>query len=194
VVDLDGASDPGARQVERIRAIVAGVGESVRVEVAGGLRDDESAAAMLDAGAARVVVGTAALQDPPFVRRLVDRHGPERVAVALDVRERLAIGHGWVPGSAGVPVEDAVTALADAGVEIFEVTAIERDGTMAGPDLALLGRVVAMGRGAIIASAGIATTNDLRAVRALGCAGAIVGRALYEGRFTLEEALRSLEA
>jgi phosphoribosylformimino-5-aminoimidazole carboxamide ribotide isomerase len=170
------------------------VGESARVEVAGGLRDDDSAAAMLDAGAARVVVGTAALQDPAFVRRLVDRHGPERVAVALDVRELLAIGHGWAPGSAGVPVDDAVTALADAGVEILEVTAIERDGTMAGPDLALLGRVVAMGRGAIIASAGIATTNDLRAVRALGCAGAIVGRALYEGRFTLEEALRSLEA
>jgi phosphoribosylformimino-5-aminoimidazole carboxamide ribotide isomerase len=194
VVDLDGARDPGARQVEQIRAIVAGVGESARVEVAGGLRDDDSAAAMLDAGAARVVVGTAALQDPAFVRRLVDRHGPERVAVALDVRELLAIGHGWVPGSAGVPVDDAVTALADAGVEILEVTAIERDGTMAGPDLALLGRVVAMGRGAIIASAGIATTNDLRAVRALGCAGAIVGRALYEGRFTLEEALRSLEA
>ncbi len=69
-----------------------------------------------------------------------------------------------------------------AGVETFEVTAIERDGTMAGPDLALLGRVVEIGRGAIIASAGIATTNDLRAVRALGCAGAIVGRALYEGR------------
>ena len=194
VVDLDGARDPGARQVERIRAIVAGVGESARVEVAGGLRDDDSVAAMLDAGAARVVVGTAALQDPAFVRRLVDRHGPDRVAVALDVRERLAIGHGWAPGSAGVAVEDAVTALADAGVETFEVTAIERDGTMAGPDLALLGRVVAMGRGAIIASAGIATTKDLRAVRALGCAGAIVGRALYEGRFTLEEALRSLEA
>jgi phosphoribosylformimino-5-aminoimidazole carboxamide ribotide isomerase len=93
-----------------------------------------------------------------------------------------------------VPVEDAVTALADAGVETFEVTAIERDGTMAGPDLALLGRVVALGRGEIIASAGIATTVDLRAVRALGCRGAIVGRALYEGRFTLEEALRSLEA
>ena len=194
VVDLDGARDPGARQVEQIRAIVTGVGESARVEVAGGLRGDDSVAAMLDAGAARVVVGTAALQDPAFVRRLVGRHGPERVAVALDVRERLAIGHGWVPGSAGVPVEEAVAALADAGVETFEVTAIERDGTMAGPDLALLGRIVLMGRGAVIASGGIATTSDLRAVRALGCAGAIVGRALYEGRFTLEEALRSVEA
>jgi phosphoribosylformimino-5-aminoimidazole carboxamide ribotide isomerase len=194
VVDLDGARDPSRRQVEQLRAIVAGVGESARVEVAGGLRDDDSVAAMLDAGAARVVVGTAALEDAAFVRRLVARHGRERVAVALDVRERLAIGHGWVPGSAGVPVEEAVTALADAGVETIEVTAIDRDGTMAGPDLALLGRVVEMGRGAIIASAGIATTNDLRAVRALGCAGAIVGRALYEGRFTFEEALRSLEA
>ncbi|MCU0505992.1 MAG: 1-(5-phosphoribosyl)-5-[(5-phosphoribosylamino)methylideneamino] imidazole-4-carboxamide isomerase [Chloroflexi bacterium] len=194
VVDLDGARDPGTRQVELIRAIVTGMGESARVEVAGGLRDDDSVAAMLDAGAARVVVGTAALQDPEFVRRLVDRHGPDRVAVALDVRERLAIGHGWAPGSAGMPVEDAVTALADAGVETFEVTAIERDGTMAGPDLALLERAVAMRRGAVIASAGIATTNDLRAARALGCAGAIVGRALYEGRFTLAEALRSLEA
>jgi phosphoribosylformimino-5-aminoimidazole carboxamide ribotide isomerase len=194
VVDLDGARDPGARQVERIRAIVAGVGESARVEVAGGLRDDDSVAAMLDAGAARIVVGTAALQDPAFVRRLVGRHGPDRVVVALDVRERRAIGHGWVPGSAGVPVEDAVTALADAGVATFEVTAIERDGTMTGPDLALLERAVAMRRGAVIASAGIATTNDLRAARALGCAGAIVGRAFYEGRFTLAEALRSLEA
>jgi phosphoribosylformimino-5-aminoimidazole carboxamide ribotide isomerase len=194
VVDLDGARDPGARQAERIRAIVTEVGESARVEVAGGLRDDDSVAAMLDAGAARVVVGTAALQDQAFVRRLVNRHGADRVAVALDVREGLAIGHGWLPGSAGLPVEAAVSSLTDAGVETFEVTAIERDGTLAGPDLALLGRVVAMGRGAVIASAGIATTSDLRAVRALGCAGAIVGRALYEGRFTLEEALRSLDA
>jgi phosphoribosylformimino-5-aminoimidazole carboxamide ribotide isomerase len=194
VVDLDGARDPAARQVEEIRAIVAGVGESARVEVAGGLRDQVSVAAMLAAGAARVVVGTAALRDPAFVRRLVDRHGPHSVAVALDVRDGLAIGQGWLPGSAGLPVEDAVTSLADAGVTTFEVTAIERDGTLAGPDLALLRRVIALGRGAIIASAGIATIGDLGAVRALGCTGAIVGRALYEGRFTLEEALRSLEA
>ena len=194
VVDLDGARDPRARQVERIRAIVTGVGESARVEVAGGLRDADSVSAMLDAGAARVVVGTAALHDPDLVRRLVARHGPDRVAVAIDVREGRALGHGWVPGTAGLPVEDAVSSLADAGVATFEVTAIERDGTMAGPDLALLGRVVAMSGAAVIASAGIATTSDLRAVRALGCTGAIVGRALYEGRFTVEEALRSLEA
>ena len=194
VVDLDGARDPGDRQVDQVRAIVAGVGESARVEVAGGLRDDDSVAAMLEAGAARVVVGTAALQDPALVRRLVARHGPSRVAVALDVREGRAVGHGWAPGGPSVAADEAVASLADAGVGTYEVTAIDRDGTMAGPDLALLGHMVAMRRGAIIASAGIATTSDLRAVRALGCAGAIVGRALYEGRFTLEEALDALRA
>jgi phosphoribosylformimino-5-aminoimidazole carboxamide ribotide isomerase len=194
VVDLDGARDPGARQAERIRAIVAGVGESACVEVAGGLRDDASAAAMLEAGAARIVIGTAAVQDPALVRRLVDRHGPDRVVVALDVREGRAIGHGWAPGSPGMTVEDAVASLADAGAVLFEVTAIDRDGTMAGPDLELLGRVIAQRRGAVIASAGISTTGDLRAVRALGCAGAIVGRALYEGRFTLGEALEAVPA
>ncbi|HSW43016.1 MAG TPA: HisA/HisF-related TIM barrel protein, partial [Patescibacteria group bacterium] len=82
VVDLDGARDPGAGQVDRVRAIVAGVGESARVEVAGGLRDEMGAGAMLAAGAARVIVGTAALQDPTFARRLVERHGADRIGVA----------------------------------------------------------------------------------------------------------------
>ncbi len=194
VVDLDGARDPGARQADRVQAIVEGVGESAQVEVAGGLRDEESAAAMLAAGAARIVVGTAALRDPLFARRLVDRHGPDRVAVALDIRDGRALGHGWVAGGPGVALEHAVSALADAGVGTFEVTAIDRDGTMAGPDLALLGRVVALRRGAVIASAGMATTDDLCAARALGCTGAIVGRALYEGRFTIGAALEALRA
>lgn len=194
VVDLDGARDPAARQADGVRAIVGGVGESARVEVAGGLRDEERAADMLAAGAARVVVGTAALCDPTFVRRLVDRHGPDRVAVALDVRDGRAMGHGWVTGGHSTQVEDAVEALAAAGVGTFEVTSIDRDGTMTGPDLELLGRVVALGRGAVIASAGISTTDDLRAVRTIGCTGAIVGRALYEGRFTIRAALEALRA
>ena len=194
VVDLDGALDPTVGQADGVRAIVRGVGESARVEVAGGLRDEESAAAMLAAGAARIVVGTAALRDPTFARRLVDRHGSDRVAVALDIREGRAVGHGWVPGGPGVALETAVSALADAGIRTFEVTAIDRDGTMAGPDLALLERVVAMGRAAVIASAGISTTDDLCAARAIGCTGAIVGRALYEGRFTIGAALSALRA
>ncbi len=194
VVDLDGARDPGARQADLVRAIVGRVGESARIEVAGGLRDQASAAAMLAAGAARVVVGTAALQDPTFARRLVDRHGPDRIAVAIDVRDGRAVGHGWAPGSPGIPLEHAVAALAGAGVATFEVTAIDRDGTMAGPDLELLERMVAQRTGAVIASAGISSTGDLLAVRALGCAGAIVGRALHEGRFTMTGALEALRA
>jgi len=194
VVDLDGARDPAARQLDVVAAIVSGVGDAAQVEVAGGLRDEESAAAMLAAGAARIVVGTAALRGPLFARRLVDRHGPDRIAVALDIRDGRAVGQGWVPGDPGLPLEGAVSALTDAGVSTFEVTAIDRDGTMAGPDLALLGRVVALRRGAVIASAGIATTDDLRAVRALGCSGAIVGRALYEGRLTIGAALEALRA
>lgn len=194
VVDLDGARDPGARQVDLVRAIVAGVGESARVEVAGGIRDDMGAGAMLAGGAARVIVGTTALQDPAFARRLVERHGSDRIGVALDVRGGLAVGHGWAGGGPGTPFEEALSALAAVGISTFEVTAIDRDGTMSGPDLDLLARAVSLTEGAVIASAGVATTDDLRAVRAIGCAGAIVGRALYEGRFTVREALESLRA
>lgn len=189
VVDLDGARDPAARQLEVVAAIVAGVGERASVEVAGGLRDESAVEGALRAGAARAVVGTAALYDPAFAGRLVQAYGAGRIAVALDVRDGLAVGHGWRPGSGGVPVEDALRRLADVGVVAFEVTAIDRDGTLAGPDLGLLARLVALGRGAIIASAGISTVDDLRAVRDLGCAGAIVGRALYEGRLSLQDAL-----
>ena len=189
VVDLDGARDPRARQTGPLAAIVAGVGERARVEVAGGLRNARAVDACLHAGAARVVVGTAALRDPAFAGRLVGEFGAGRIAVALDVRDGLAVGHGWVPGADGLPVIDALERLSDAGVDIFEVTAIERDGTLDGPDLAMLERLVRRGRGELIASAGVASAADVVAVRSLGCAGAIVGRALYEGRLTLEDAL-----
>jgi phosphoribosylformimino-5-aminoimidazole carboxamide ribotide isomerase len=189
LVDLDAARDPAARQSELIAAVVAGVGERSQVEVAGGIRDERAAASALAAGAARVVVGTAALRDPDFAARLVAAHGPERVAVALDVRAGLAFGHAWRLYSPGRGAAQALAALADAGVTTFEVTAIDRDGSLAGPDLGLYERLIALGRGRVIASGGIASLADLRAVRARGCAGAIVGRALYEGRLALADAL-----
>jgi phosphoribosylformimino-5-aminoimidazole carboxamide ribotide isomerase len=189
VVDLDAARDPGARQADALAAILARVGERAHVEVAGGIRDEATAATILAAGAARVVLGTVALREPPLVGRLVARHGAEHIACALDVRDGRAIGHAWNAGAPGIPVEEALRALAEEGARTFEVTAIDRDGTLEGPDLALLGRLVTLGRGAIVASAGIASLSDLRAVRDLGCAGAIVGRALYEGRLALGEAL-----
>jgi phosphoribosylformimino-5-aminoimidazole carboxamide ribotide isomerase len=194
IVDLDGAKDGAARQTAVMRRIVEAVGERVACEVAGGLRDLPAADAALEAGAARVVVGTAALRDPDFVALLIDRFGAERIAVALDVRDGTAVGQGWVPGAAGMPAEEALTTLADRGARTFVVTAIERDGLLTGPNLDLLGRMVALGRGQIIASAGISSLADITAVRALGCAGAIVGRALYEGRLDLGEAVRLVDA
>lgn len=189
VVDLDGARSGDPVHTAVIATIVAAVGERCSVEVAGGLRDEAAVALALGSGAARVIVGTAALRDPAFAGRLVATHGPDRVAVAIDVRDGRAVGHGWVAAADEVDAATAVLLLAEAGVTTFEVTAIERDGLLNGPDLPLYERLVGRGLGTIIASGGIATLDDLRSVRDLGCAGAIVGRALYEGQLTIERAL-----
>ncbi len=189
VVDLDAARSGAPVNCEAVVAIIAAVGGAVRVEVAGGLRTTEAVSEMLDGGAARVVVGTAALRDPAFAAALVTAHGADRIAVALDVRNGQAGGEGW---HADAPTTDALEALerlADAGVETFEVTAIDRDGLLQGPDLELLTSAVGRGRGRIIASAGISSADDIAAVRAIGCAGAIVGRALYEGRLSIGDAI-----
>ncbi|HEV8403166.1 MAG TPA: 1-(5-phosphoribosyl)-5-[(5-phosphoribosylamino)methylideneamino] imidazole-4-carboxamide isomerase [Candidatus Limnocylindrales bacterium] len=189
VVDLDGALTGRPKHRRQIEAIVTTVGEQAHVEVAGGLRDDASVGAVLALGASRAVVGTAALSDPVFAGRLVDRHGADRIAIAIDVRDGRAVGQGWIAGAAGIEATAAIERLVDVGVRTFEVTAIDRDGLLDGPDLRLYARLVSLGRASIIASGGIASIDDLRAVRDAGCAGAIVGRALYEGRFELREAI-----
>ena len=189
VVDLDGARTGEPAHASVIRDLVHVVGGDVAVEVAGGLRSEETAATVLALGASRVVVGTAAMRDPAFAGRLVATHGAERVAVALDIRDGLALGEGWREGAPGVRAEDALAALADQGVTTFEATAIDRDGLLGGPDLELLRRLVGLDRAAVIASGGIASLDDIRAVRELGCSGAIVGRALYEGRFDIASAI-----
>lgn len=190
VVDLDGARTGVPAHTRAIAAIVAAAGERTRVEIAGGLRNERSVAEALGSGAARAVVGTAALQDPAFAGRLVDIHGSGRVAVAIDVRDGRAVGHGWSTDAPGTDAREAIRRLADVGLVTFEVTAIERDGLLEGPNLALYERLLRLGRGAIIASGGIATVDDLRAIRDIGCSGAIVGRALYEGHLDLGDALR----
>jgi phosphoribosylformimino-5-aminoimidazole carboxamide ribotide isomerase len=189
VVDLDGARTGKPAHAAIIRDIVDTLGGGVAVEVAGGLRSEESVAAVLESGAARAVVGTAALRDPEFAGRSVAAHGPDRIAVALDIRDGLALGEGWREGAPGVRAETALGVLADHGVTMFEATAIDRDGLLEGPDVELLARLVSLDRGAVIASGGIASLDDIRAVRQLGCTGAIVGRALYEGRFDIASAI-----
>ncbi len=138
VVDLDGARSGEPRQADVVGAIVSAIGETARCEVAGGLRSEAAVDAALDAGAARVVIGTAALRDPTFAARLIARHGHPSIVAAIDVRDGLAVGGGWLPGAAGVPAEIAIARLADVGVSTFEATAIASDGRMDGPDLELL--------------------------------------------------------
>jgi phosphoribosylformimino-5-aminoimidazole carboxamide ribotide isomerase len=191
VVDLDGARSGVPVHVAVIRSLIDAVGDRARVEVAGGLRDSRSVAAAIGAGAARVVIGTAALRDPAFAGRLVEHYGPERIAVAIDVRGGRAVGQGWAADAVGVDPAHAVRELQDAGVTTFEATAIERDGSREGPDTRLYERLVALDQGAIIASAGISSLADLQAVRSVGCVGAILGRALYDGTVDLTLALEA---
>jgi phosphoribosylformimino-5-aminoimidazole carboxamide ribotide isomerase len=189
IVDLDGARSGKPAHGEVVRAIVAALAGSVRIDLAGGLRSLEAVDEALAAGVARVVIGTAALHDPGIAAAAVAGHGAERIAVALDVRGGLAIGEGWRSGAPGMPPADAIRRLAGVGVTTFEVTSIARDGLLGGPDLALLGDLVEVGRGRVIASGGVARVDDIGAIRRLGCAGAIVGRALYDGSLDLAAAL-----
>lgn len=197
VVDLDGALHGERRQPETIAAIVAALevsGAPTLLQIAGGIRSMTDVDAVLGAGAQRVVVGTAALADPAFVAEAIDRHGSGRIAVALDVRAGLAVGQGWVTDARGVPVDAALERLSAVGVTTFAITAIDRDGLLGGPDLALLERAAGSTDAAIIASGGIASLDDLRAVRRIGCVGAIVGRALYDGTLDLGTVLAAAQA
>jgi phosphoribosylformimino-5-aminoimidazole carboxamide ribotide isomerase len=190
VVDLDAARTGDPRNRELVAAIAAAV--DVPVQTGGGVRDDAAADALLSAGVRRVVVGTAALDDPDWVRRLAGRH-PGRVAVGLDARGHDVAVRGWVEGS-GRDLVEVARHFDDAGVAALVVTEIGRDGTLAGPDLGQLGDVLAATRLDVVASGGVGTLADLRALAALDVggrhlAGAIVGRALYEGAFALPDAV-----
>jgi phosphoribosylformimino-5-aminoimidazole carboxamide ribotide isomerase len=192
VVDLDGAREGAAVQVDVVRSILAAAGDA-SVELAGGLRDAAAVEAAIEAGAARAVLGTVAITRPDVVSAAIERHGAERIAVAIDVRAGRALGDAWLDGAPARDADPLVEEVSALGVTTIIVTAIERDGLLGGPALDLLERCLAASDAAVIASGGIATIDDLRAVRALGCGGAIVGRAIYDGRINLGMAIRALE-
>jgi phosphoribosylformimino-5-aminoimidazole carboxamide ribotide isomerase len=190
VVDLDAArtGDPANRAA--VAAVAAAV--DVPVQAGGGVRDDAAADALLASGVRRVVVGTAALDDPDWVRRLAARH-PGRVAVGLDARGRDVAVRGWVEGS-GHDLVEVARRFDDTAVAALVVTEIGRDGTLEGPALDQLSEVLAATRLDVVASGGVGSLDDLRALAALDVAGrrlagAIVGRALYEGAFPLAAAV-----
>jgi phosphoribosyl isomerase A len=186
LVDLDAAFGRGSNR-ELLAEVVKAL--DVKVEMSGGIRDDASLAAALDAGAARVNLGTAALEDPGWCATAIAAHG-DRIAVGLDVRGTTLSARGWTRD--GGDLWEVLARLDGEGCARYVVTDVNSDGTLRGPNLDLLGEVCARTDRPVIASGGVSSLDDLRALRALvprGVEGAIVGKALYAGAFTLEEAL-----
>jgi phosphoribosylformimino-5-aminoimidazole carboxamide ribotide isomerase len=185
VVDLDGARKGTPVNLDAL-ARIARIG--VPVQYGGGLRSAPDAESALDRGATRVVIGTAAFLDPPLLDELLAARG-DRIAVGLDVRGGRVATHGWRQQIETAP-SDAVAALVAAGVATIVYTGVDRDGTMEGADLRIAEELVQAADGAqIIYSGGIGTLQDLEGLATLDLHGVIVGKALYEQRFTIQEAL-----
>ncbi len=190
-VDLDAARTGEPRNRDLIASIAEAV--DVPVQAGGGVRSAEAAKALADAGVARVVLGTAALEDPDLVATIASR---QPVALGLDVRGREVAIRGWAEGS-GVEWPDALARLADAGAEAVVITQIAVEGLMGGPDLEGLAEVLAATSLDVIASGGVGTLDDLVALDRVTAgerrlAGAIVGTAIYEGRVDVAEAVEAL--
>ncbi len=189
LVDLDAAFGRGSN-AEALAAVVRAVDDAgVAVELSGGIRDDESLARALATGCRRVNLGTAALEDPDWTRRAIAQHG-DRIAVGLDVRGTTLAARGWT--SEGGDLWETMARLDADGCSRYVVTDVTKDGTMRGPNVDLLRQVCAATDKPVVASGGISSLADLEALRALvgdGVEGAIVGKALYAGAFTLPEAL-----
>jgi len=187
VVDLDGARS-GRLRTELVAALAAAAAPSA-IQASGGIRSPADAKRVLEAGAQRVVVGTAAFGRRGALAAFVQALG-ERLIVALDAREGRIAAAGWTRDS-GLPVEEAAERCATAGVARLLCTAIERDGTLGGPDLALLAHVRARSGLPVLAAGGVASAGDLDEIAASGCEGAIVGRALLDGSLSLESLWQS---
>ncbi len=189
LVDLDAAFGRGSN-ADLLADVVRRL--DVKVELSGGIRDDESLRRALGTGAARVNIGTAALEDPQWCDRICGEYG-DRVAIGLDVRGRTLAARGWTRD--GGDLFEVLERLDKAGASRYVVTDITKDGTMRGPNLDLLREVCSRTGAPVIASGGVSTLDDLRALATLepvGVEGVIAGKALYAGAFTVAEALAVL--
>jgi 1-(5-phosphoribosyl)-5-[(5-phosphoribosylamino)methylideneamino] imidazole-4-carboxamide isomerase/N-(5'phosphoribosyl)anthranilate isomerase len=187
LVDLDAAFGRGSNR-QLLAELVGKL--DVRVEMSGGIRDDASLEAALATGCARVNIGTAALENPDWVRKAIARYG-EKIAVGLDVRGTTLSARGWTQD--GGELFDVLARLDADGCARYVLTDVRRDGTLTGPNVELLRQVCAATSKPVVASGGVSSLEDLRVLRELvdlGVEGAIVGKALYAGAFTLEEALQ----
>ncbi|MDR0435845.1 MAG: bifunctional 1-(5-phosphoribosyl)-5-((5-phosphoribosylamino)methylideneamino)imidazole-4-carboxamide isomerase/phosphoribosylanthranilate isomerase PriA [Propionibacteriaceae bacterium] len=189
LVNLDGAFGD-ADSWELVRQVVAAIAPTgMNVELSGGIRDNNTLAAALDTGVARVNIGTAAIENPAWTEQVIAQYG-ERIALAIDVAHGRVTGRGWV--SPGPNALDTVRRFTAAGCARFVVTDVASDGTLVGPNLELLRSVCATTTASVVASGGIATIADIAAITELvssGVEGAIIGTALYLGRIDLGAAL-----
>ncbi len=192
VVDLDGARSGAPANLEHVKRIAQEL--DVPVQVGGGLRSINAVEDAFAAGATRVILGTAAYTDVDFLDAVIEEFG-DRAVVSVDARDGLLAAQGWTEQTE-IPVESVFERLGRRGVRRFVFSSIERDGMMDGPDLERVTEVANVVRGTFIYSGGIGSVEDLRslaALRQVNLAGAIVGKALYERKFTVEEARRALE-
>ena len=192
IVDLTGAKDPKARQIPLLRELLGSL--SIPVQTGGGIRSADDVRSLLDAGAARVVVGSAAVKRTDEVAGWMKTFGADKLVLALDVRinkagnAEVAVS-GWQENS-GVLMDDLIRAFEPSGLRYVLTTDISKDGTLAGPNTALYAKLAQTFPNIDFqASGGIGSLDDIRAVSHTGAAGVIVGRALLEGKFTLEEAI-----
>lgn len=192
IVDLTGAKDPKARQIPLLRELLSSL--SIPVQTGGGIRSADDVRSLLNAGAARVVVGSAAVKRTDEVAGWMKTFGADKLVLALDVRinkagnAEVAVS-GWQENS-GVLMDDLIRAFEPAGLRYVLTTDISKDGTLAGPNTALYAKLAQTFPNIDFqASGGIGSLDDIRAVSHTGAAGVIVGRALLEGKFTLEEAI-----
>ena len=192
VVDLDGAKAGEPVNLGQVRRIVASVG--IPIQLGGGLRDSKKVEEAISSGVERVVLGTAAVRDPEMAAAIASAH-PGRVVVSVDSRSGKVAAEGWTEESE-LETTDVVSGLSGRGIRRFVYTPVEVDGLMEGPDLGSLRDVAGATEGEVIYSGGIGTLDDLRALASLGLqnvGGVIVGRALYEQRFSVADARAALE-
>jgi phosphoribosylformimino-5-aminoimidazole carboxamide ribotide isomerase len=188
IIDLDAALGMGNNL-----AVIAEIAESVDlpIQVGGGIRKIEAVEKVLKLGVSQVILGALAFSDPKAVTQIQQEFGAESVIVALDNRDDKIMVEGWKTATA-LGMKEALEKFAALGVKAFLVTSITKDGTLSGPDLDTLREACQFPNVEIIAAGGIGGLNDLVALKRVGVEGAVIGKALYEGRFTLKEALKSV--
>jgi len=188
IIDLDAAFGIG----DNLTVIVE-IAESVDlpIQVGGGIRKFEAAEKLLTTGISQVILGALAFSDPKAVAQIQQRFGATSVIVALDNKDGKIMVEGWKTAT-GLGIKEALEKFAARGVKAFLVTSITKDGTLSGPDLGTLKEACQYPNVKIIAAGGIGGLDDLRALKRVGVEGAVIGKALYEGRFTLKEALKMI--